>query len=171
MRKLLLILCCICSFAFALAQPPAMELVQRGFEPVTVPFPATPAEKLIDLTRNWAFEFNRREGGFDVTNVTPNTITITANKENAFFYRERGQAFDHEIRYEMQLSFNSGSYTLNFVVTEIYHNNKRIDYTIPDYFTREGRLKEGYEELERSLEASVNNIVKSHYNYLNNFRE
>lgn len=170
MSKLLLTFSCIFFFGLSMAQPPAMELKQNGFDAVTVSFPSTPAEKLIELTQNWAFEFNRKESGFDVTNVTTNTITVTANKKNAFFYRERGEAFDHDIRYEMQLAFNNNNYTLNFVVTEIYFNGKRIEYTIPDYFTANGRLKEGYEEIERSLEATVNNIVKSHYNYIMNFR-
>lgn len=157
--------------AFATAQPPRMELTPAGFAPITVDIPQTMPEKLVDLTNNWAYEYNLRQGGYDATNVTENTITITSNRENAFFYRERGEAFDHEIRYEMHFTFNDGgSYTLNFVIIEIYSRDKLIDYNIPDYFTSEGRLKEGYEELEPSLETTVNNIVRSHYNYIINFR-
>jgi len=170
MSKTLLIVLFILPFACIYAQPPAMELQQNGFEPVVISFPPTPAEKMIEQTQRWAFEFNRREQGFDASNISSNTITITAYKKNGFFYRDRGEAFDHDIRYEMRLTFNDGSYTLNFVIKEIYHNGKRIDYTIPDYFTSSGTLKEGYQELERSLEATVNTIVKSHYNYLLNFR-
>jgi len=170
MRKLLLTLAASLSIAYAAAQPPRMELQQSGFAPVEVPIPAIPAERLLELTQTWANEFNRREDGFDVTNVTANTITITANKDNAFFYRDRGQAFDHKIRYELQLTFNAGSYTARFVINEIYKDDKRIEYNIPDYYNSAGRLKEGYEEIERSLEATVNNIVMSHYNFLVNFR-
>jgi hypothetical protein len=146
------------------------KLQPNGFAPVTVPFPPTPAERLIEMTQSWANEFNRREEGFDATNITANTITITANKENAFFYRNRGEAFDHEIRYEMQLTFNEDSYNLNFVIIEIYSRDRLLESDISDFFTSEGRLKEGYDELERSLETTVNNIVRSHYNYMNNFR-
>jgi hypothetical protein len=153
MRLMHSILFCFAAMT-ALAQPPAMELQPNGFEPVTIPFPATPAERLIELTQTWADSFNRREEGFDATNITPNTITITANKENAFFYRERGEAFDHEIRYEMRLTFNEDSYTLNFVITEIYMRDRLLESDIPDFFNSEGRLKEGYEEIERSLETT-----------------
>jgi hypothetical protein len=158
------------SFLFFLtlaqAQPPRLELTPGGFEPVSIPFPATPTEKLIELTQNWAAEFNRREDGFDVTNVTANSITITANKDNAFYYRERGEAFDFKIRYAIEIIFTDSGYNLRFSVPEIYADDKRIDYTLPDYFTSDGRLKEGYDELERSLEATVNNIVTAHYNYI-----
>lgn len=170
MKKLLLILAATFSFGMLRAQPPRLELRPGGFDAIDVPLPDVNAEKMLELTQNWAAEFNRREDGFDVTNLTANTITITANKENAFYYRDRGQAFDHEIRYEMQITFDNNSYAVNFVVNEIYQNNKRIEYTLPDYFTRNGRLKEGYEEIEKSLEATANNIVQSHYNFLVNFR-
>lgn len=153
-------------FTLAQAQPPRLELSPGGFEPVSIPFPATATEKLIELTQNWAAEFNRREDGFDATNITANSITITANKDNAFYYRERGEAFDFKIRYTMDVTFTDAGYNLKFSVPEIYADDKRIDYTLPDYFTSEGRLKEGYEELERSLEATVNNILTAHYNYL-----
>jgi len=158
------LLCCALSFA----QPPRLELTPGGFDVVAVALPAAPAEKLIDLTKVWAFEFNRKEDGFDITNVTANSITISAFKDNAFFYRERGQAFDHKIRYTMEITFNDAGYTVDFKIPEIYSDDRLIEYTIPDYFTREGKLKEGYGAIERSLEASVNNIVKSHYNFLAN---
>lgn len=165
MKLLFASLCLFLSIAAA-AQPPRLELTPRGFEPVDIAFPATPNEKLLELTQSWAFEYNRREDGFDTSNITTNTITITANKDNAFYYRERGEAFDFKIRYTMDITFNNGSYTLKFSVPEIYADNKRINYTLPDYFTSEGRLKEGYGEIERSIEATVNNIVTAHYNYL-----
>lgn len=169
MRSALCMLAFICT-AFAVAQPPRMELTPAGFAPITVNFPDTLPEKLVDLTNNWAYEYNLRQGGHDATNVTGNTITITANRENAFYYRERGEAFDHEIRYEMHFTFNQGSYTLKFTVVDIYSRDKLLEYNIPNYFTSEGRLKEGYEELEPSLETTVNNIVRSHYNYMINYR-
>lgn len=153
-------------FILAQAQPPRLELAPGGFEAISIPFPATPTEKFIELTQSWAAEFNRREDGFDATNITVNSITITANKDNAFYYRERGEAFDFKIRYAMEITFTDAGYNLKFSVPEIYSDEKRIDYTLPDYFTADGRLKEGYDELERSLEATVNNIVTAHYNYI-----
>lgn len=169
MSRILSLLAFFCTIA-VVAQPPRMELLPTGFAPITVNLPATMPEKLIELTQRWAYEYNLREEGFDATNITANTITITANKDNAFFYRERGEAFDHEIRYEMNFTFNDGNYTLAFVITDIFSRDKRLEYNIPNYYTSAGRLKSGYEELEPSLETTVNNIVRSHYNFIINFR-
>lgn len=160
-------------FAAALlnAQPPKVELQPYGFDPVEIQIPATSNEKLLELSQNWAIEYNRTRNGHDITNVTDNSMTITAFKQNAFYYRNRGDAFDHRIKYEMDISFNRDRYTLTFKVTEIYLNNdKLIEYKIPDYYTSDGKLKDGYDGLENSLEVTVNDIIRSHYNFIVNFR-
>ncbi|OYQ34076.1 hypothetical protein CHU92_12125 [Flavobacterium cyanobacteriorum] len=153
----------------ASAQPQRAELTRSGFAPVTVSIPATPNEKLAELTRNWAMETYQR-GGYDITGVTGNLLTVSAREDGAFFYRNKGEGFDHDIRYNMELSFAENSYTATFTISEIYANDVRIEYNIPDYFTSAGTLKEDYEEVEPSLENTVNRIIRSHYNFIINFR-
>lgn len=154
-----------------LAQP-SLELGPSGFAQITVSIPATPNDKLIELTGSWAQEYNRGNSrGYDITDVTDTTITITSYKKNAFYYRDRGESFNHSIGYTTKLNFKEGNYTVAFSVNDIYvDNDKLLDYKIPDYFTAEGRLKDGYTGLDTSLEKNVNEIVLSHYNFLLNFR-
>lgn len=159
------------------AQPPRLELEPRGFAPVEVQIPLTANEKLIEVTKAWAGEYNNRRsvgnrrGGHDITDVTANALTVHAYKRNAFFYRERGQAFNHSIDYSLKFNFYETYYTVEFTVDNIYiDNDKLIESGITDYFNSEGKLKEGYDELETSLEANVNEIVLSHYNFLISFR-
>jgi len=161
----------------ASAQPPRLELEPRGFAPVDVQIPATSNEKLIEVTKAWANEYNNRRStgnrrrGYDVTDETTNALTIHAYKRNAFFYRERGMAFNHSIDYSLRLNFYETYYTIQFTVESIYiDNDKLIESDIQDYFTSDGKLKEGYDELETSLEDNVNEIVESHYNFVINFR-
>lgn len=175
MSKFCLTLLLFCTIGHA--QPPRLELEPRGFAPVEVQIPLTANEKLIEVTKAWAGEYNNRRsignrrGGHDITNVTANALTVHAYKRNAFFYRERGQAFNHSIDYSLNLTFYETYYTVEFTVDNIYiDNDKRIESGITDYFNSEGKLKEGYDELEASLEANVNEIVLSHYNFLINFR-
>ncbi|WP_294822514.1 hypothetical protein [uncultured Flavobacterium sp.] len=157
--------------AAALAQPPKMELKPNGFDPIEVSIPATPNEKLIEITKAWAQEFNRREEGADITEVTLSSLTVSANKRNGFFYRNRGEAHEHKIRYSMKIAFYENRYTLAFTVNDIYADgDKLIDYKLPDYFTSAGKLKEGYTDLKPSLERTVNDIAASHYNFIINFR-
>ena len=157
--------------AIAFGQP-SLQLEPSGFALVTVSIPTTLNEKLIDLTRAWAQEYNRRnKQGYDVLDVTDNTLTISSYKKNACYYRDRGESFNLSVNYTMQFTFSENSYTLAFTVTDIFaDNDKLLEYKIPDYFTPEGRLKEGYDELDNSLEKNVNDIARSHYNFLVNFR-
>lgn len=154
-----------------LAQP-SLELEPSGFAPATVSIPTTPNDKLIELTKSWAQEYNKNnKRGYDITDVTDNSVTITSYKKNAFYYRNKGESFNHSIGYTMKLNFGEGTYTVTFSVDDIYFDNdKLLEYKIPDYFTDVGKLKEGYTGLDTSLEKNVNEIVLSHYNFLLNFR-
>jgi hypothetical protein len=167
MKKLFTLLCFL-AYAFANAQPPAMELQPYGFDPIVVTIPSTGNEKLIELSKEWAAKYN--DEGADVTPVAGNSVVITALKRNAFYYRNNGVPYDHMIQYTLKIVFSQNSYTLVFSVDDIYHDDVLLKYKIPDYFTSEGDLKEGYEEIKPSLESTVNNLVKSHYNFLMNFR-
>lgn len=152
-----------------IAAQPQMEMQPYGFDPIKIDAPPMNSEKFIELTQNWAMEYNRREGRYDITGVSSNTVTVSAYKNRAFYYRNLGEAFEHKIRYSIDLTFNGSTYTLNFKVIDIYSNDKLLEYKIPDYFKSDGKLKDGYAEIEQSLESTVNEIVRSHYNFLANF--
>jgi hypothetical protein len=169
MKKMYLF--CFLMSSLAWCQP-QMELTPQGFEPVEVSIPATTSLKLIDVSKAWAQDYNRRENNtYDITNVTDNSVTISAFKRNAFFYRDRGDTFEQKIRYTIKLTFYNNRYELAFTVNDIYTDgNVLVKYKIPDYFTSEGKLKDGYDGLTGSLEKTVNEIVTSHYNFILNYR-
>lgn len=161
----LLITSCLCA-------QPSLELTPTGFEPVEVSIPALPNEKLIELTKSWASEVNRKlKSKYDITDVTENSLTITGYKKNAFLIRNKGETFEYAIGYSMKVSFSQNSYTLRFIVNDIYTNQDRlVQYKIPDYFNSQGELKEGYDQLKPTLEKTVNDLAVSHYNFIMNFR-
>lgn len=155
---------------FVMAQPPDMELKPNGFDPVTISIPEIRPERLIEASKIWAAEFNRRQKSYDITEVTSNSLTITAFKKNAFFYRNLGERFQYTIRYNIKLAFSATSYTFQFTVLDIYaDDDKLVSYKIPDYFLSSGKLKEGYTDLKPSLEKTVTAMVTSHYNYIINY--
>lgn len=153
----------------SLAQPPQMELSPSGFPKLDVSIPATKNEKLIELSKNWALETYKR-GGYDVTDVTENSMTISAIEKRAFFYRNKGEGYDHDINFEMRLTFYGNRYSVQLFVKQIFADGVKIEYTIPDYFTSDGNLKEGYADVKPSLEATANTILKSHYNFITKSR-
>ena len=159
----------------ASAQPPKIELSEGGFEPIDVTIPASKPEKLVSITKTWALERERRridqDKGYDFTNVTDNTITVTGFKKNAFYYTNLGVQYEHRIQYSMKFTFYENRYTLLFTVNQIYTDNDTpVQSSLSDYFKSDGTRKEGYTNLNISLESTVNAIVKSHYEALINFR-
>lgn len=168
----LLFLLCLFAIIPANAQPPVLELTSHGFEPVTATIPATPNDKLIEISRAWAAEANRRQKrGYDITEVTDSSMTISAFRKNAFFFRNNGEMFEYTIRYSMILNFSTSNYTLKFIVSDIYTSDDvLVKYKLPDYFASNGNLKEGYDDLKPSLERTVNELVTSYHDFIVNFR-
>lgn len=162
-------ICILLITCFLNAQPPQLKLTSGGFEPVKVSIPQTPNDKLVELTKQWAAEANRNYD-VDITDVTANSMTVSSFRNKGFYYRSKGETYRHKIRYEMRFSFSGDFYTVTFSVPEIYNDDILLKYTLPDYFDSKGNIKEGYTDLQPSIENTANTIVNSHYNFIVNFR-
>ena len=137
-----------------------LEMMPRGFAPITLSAPNKPLEKLIESATAWAPYYNKK--GYDVYDVSANSITIDAWKDNAYFYRNLGERYDYNIKYSLKVVFNSDkTYTLTFAVKDIYAKEVLVKTTVADFFTPEGKLKEDFLDVKPSLENTANKIVKS----------
>lgn len=163
----------LCFFIFSAvnAQPPALELTPQGFDAIEVNIPTTPNDKLIELSRAWAANLSRNNKSYDVSNVTGNSMVITAYRKNAFFIRNKGESFNYAITYSMKLSFHENYYTMHFIIDDIYtEQDVLVKNKIPDYFTSDGDIKDDYKDMEPSLERTVNDLTLSYHNFIVNYR-
>jgi len=157
MKKLLTIFCCFyCCFAFSQEK---IALSPNGFPTVTVAKPNIPLENLIEASKSWASSYNKN--GADVYEVTTNSLKIDALRKGAFAYYSLGERYNFDIKYTLAVEFGDANYTLKLTVKEIYTDDKLIKSTLADYFTSEGKLKEGFEEIKPSLEITVNKLISS----------
>ena len=169
MKKLLLLL--FVTASTAMAQTPTLQLTPRGFEPVTYTLPRIAGGKFTDLSKAWVTEQKRKHEQFDLSNVGSNTLTISGLEKNAFFYRNRGETFQHKAKLVMKVDFTATGYTLTLTVPEIYaESDTPTQYTLPDYFDSSGNIKEGYDGLKTSIEATVNDIALNYYNFIINYK-
>lgn len=145
------------------------ELLPNGtFPPVQENIKPMTDEKFLDGTNLWIGEFSR--GEYDITEVTENSLTIDAFRDNAFIYTNRGESFPHKVKYQLKISKSGNTYTANFRVTEIHTKKVILESTMADYFTSEGKLKEGFEEVKPTMDRTVNIILGSFYRYISNYR-
>lgn len=154
MKKLLPIFLLVASAAFA-----QFELTPNGFDIVEIERPRKTNEKLIEATKNWAYQYNKH--GHDAYNVTGNSIDIDAFKDNAFFYHNLGELFTHRIKYTMRFTFTDEVCRVQFIVKEIYNKKTLLKMTPADFFTPDGALKEDMDEAKASLEKTANNALIS----------
>jgi len=162
MKKLLTIFFCFYCF-LAFSQEP-IELMPNGFPIVTIVKPNIPLENLIEASRSWALFYNKN--GADVYEVTSNTLKIDALRKGAFAYYSLGERFTFDVKYTLAVEFGEANYTLKLTVKEIYTDDKLIESTLPDYFTPDGKLKEGFEEIKPSIENTVNKLIASFATYI-----
>jgi len=141
-----------------------LELQPQGFPSVTINRPAVPEDKLIETIRNWVATYNEKnQYGYDISEVSSTGMTIDAHKQNAFYYRNRGELYQHRIRYTMRLDFGE-TIKVQFSVKEIYAQKRLTTLDVADFFLPDGRLKDDYRDAKPSLEKTANSI-------LNNFSE
>ena len=149
----------------ALSAQNTLEMMPRGFAPISMSAPNKPLEKLIESATAWAPYYNKK--GYDIYDVSANSITIDAWKDNAYFYRNLGERYDYNIKYSLKVVFNSDrTYTLTFAVKDIYAKEVLVKTTVADFFTPEGKLKEDFLDVKPSLENTANKIVKSFAEFL-----
>lgn len=162
MKKLLTIFYAFyCCSAFA--QEP-LELTASGFPTLTIAKPNIPLENLIEASKSWALSYNKN--GADVYEVTLNSLKIDALRKSAFAYYSLGERYNFDVRYTLAVEFRDANYTLKLIVKEIYTDDKPIKSTIADYFTPEGKIKEGFEEIKPSLEITVNKLISSFVTFM-----
>ncbi len=138
--KILVAAACLISL-FVNAQPQPAQIVRGTISPFSTSMPSMLPERFIDITKAWAYAYTRPESGYDATNVSDNSITISAMKRNAFRYQNTGDVVENKIRYSLIISFTSNSYTVKFVVNEIYGDNDvLLKYKLPDYYKSDGSL-------------------------------
>ena len=170
MKKLFALLLLI-ALAPARAQTPSLELTARGFEPVSYSTPRIDGKKFTELSKAWVTELKRMDEKFDLSNVGSNTLTISGLEKNAFFYRSRGETFQHTAKLVMKIDFTATGYTLTLTVPETYaEGDTPVKYKLPDYFDSNGKIKEGYDGLKKSIEATVNGMAINYYEFIINNR-
>lgn len=162
MKKLLTIYCVFyCCLMFS---QESVELTSNGYPALTIVKPAIPLENLVEASRSWALSYNKN--GADVYEVTSSSLKIDALRQNAFFYYSLGDRYSFDIKYTLAVEFGDINYTLKFTVKEIYTDGKLLKSNLGNYFTPEGKLKQGFEEIKPSLDITVNRLLSSFVTYL-----
>ncbi len=153
-------------FTVASLAQPKLELNPNGFQTIELNTPNRSTENLIQMSRAWAPFYNKK--GYDVSDVTQNSLTISARKNNAYYFLNQGETYFFDIHYILKVNFKpNNTYTLSFIVNEIYDNQQLLKTTVASFFSPDGKLKEDFEKVKPSLEKTANDIAKSFINYVN----
>lgn len=159
-----LVLFCLLLGVGTLSAQPATELSASGFAPVTFSVPARDMLDRVDAISRWAARENRK--GHDIVRESDQTLRVEARRDNAFFYRDRGEEHAFRVRYVMKIQFSDTSCTVRFSVSEIYDKDQLLQTQLSGYFRADGRIKEDFEEVKPSMERTANALLRSLYDVL-----
>lgn len=150
----------------ATAQAP-LTLTPQGFEPVEIQRPDRPLDRIQEHIRAWLADYNKyNEWGYDVYGASAESVHIDAYKDNAFYYQNKGETFQHRIKYTIVLEIREHTISYRFSVKEIYADKKLLNLTVAKLFNSEGQLKSDYREAKPSLEKTANDILSSFASYM-----
>ncbi|RYG52297.1 MAG: hypothetical protein EOO01_06825 [Chitinophagaceae bacterium] len=145
----------------------AMQLTSTGFAAVEIPRPPKPDDRVQEQIKAWLAEFNRRnEFGYDVYDVTASSLKIDSYKDNAFYYQNKGETFQHRVKYTIALDIRENVIVYKFSVREIYAGKVLTELTVAKFFTSDGKLKSDYLEVKPSLEKTANDMLRSFADYM-----
>lgn len=155
--------------AVCFAQPTVT--INNGTIPdIEARLPNVDAKKFTDLTKAWITEVQRSGETLEVSNISSGSLTISGYKRNTFYYRERGETHWQDAKVVMQVSYSNTAMTIKITLPELYtKEGNLLKYTLPDYYAN-GKLKDGYDGLETSLQENLNKIVRSYYNFIINYQ-
>lgn len=140
------------------------ELTPRGFDPVVIDRPAASSEKLLERAREWAANYHRRD--YDIYDISEDGLKVDAIRNNAFYYRSRGETYFYNIRYTVDFSCNDQTCTVGFVVKEIFVKQTVSKKRLADFFTPEGKLRSEFLEVKPSLEETARGVLNSFINFI-----
>lgn len=164
MKKLLLLLALI---PMMISAQNKMELTPQGFQSFDIPRPDVPLDKLENRIRAWVMAYNEKnEFGYDIYEVSEAGLKIDAYKMNAFYYRNRGETFQHRIKYSLKIDYLDRNLRVKFSVLEVYMGKNRVDLDPLKFFDTDGKLKSDYLDAKPSLEKTAQKITDSFSAYM-----
>ena len=143
-----------------------IELTPQGFMTVESKSPNKPLDQLIRDSKSWAPFYNKK--GYDISEVTENSLTIDAKVENAYHMYNVGVKYNYDITYKLKIAFDTSTntYSLKISVKDIFTENIAVKTTTADFFTADGKVKDDYRDAKPLLEKTINKIVKSYINFM-----
>lgn len=144
-----------------------LELTPNGFGSISIEKPNFPNDRIQEQIKYWIADFNRNnQKPYEIFQVSSTTIKSDAYRDNAFFYRNKGETFQHRIKYQITFDIEDSVIIYQFKIIGIYDSDKPLELTIEKLYNSEGKLKSDYEEVKPSLERTANLILNSFINYL-----
>src|SRR5690606_16796117 len=134
-----------------------LSLSPSGYGSVTVPKPMKTTEKIIETAKSWVANYNQTiDHPYEVYDITSDGFKIDGHKPNAFYYRNRGEAFYHRVKYTLDVQLSETTYSIRVSIPEIYTSDVLTELRIADFFAPDGRVKDDYIDAKPSLDKSVN---------------
>ncbi len=144
-------------------------LTKDGVEPIVVQFDSMSAPVLYAKAYKWVQKSYKNPEKVLKTNLQGEEIRVEAYKEGAFFYKQFGKPYYFDIEYSFTIQLKDKKIRLIYTPSQIWTSlSSRALFSYSSFFKKTGELKDVYRDAKPSMEQTMNDLVKSLCDYLNN---
>jgi len=145
---------------------PKFELTMNGVEPIVVQFDGMSAPILYQKTLVWVQKTYKNPEKVLAANIPNQEVRINGFSESAFLYKTMGMTNYYDLDYTYTVQFKDEKLRLEFTPGQAWSNGS--PYVSYEYFFKKtGELKNVYKDSKPSYEETMNNLVNSLCDYLN----
>jgi len=166
MRKVILInLLLIATITVDGQVTPNFDLTKNGVSPIILNIDSLDAKSIYLRAMNWIQETYKDPQKVLKANIQNEKVRVETYKSNAWYYMSLGRRYDYDMDYTFEIEFKDGKVRLTYTPGQFWVQGKR-GLTYESFYKSSGELRQAYKEGEISLEASMNELKDSLYNYL-----
>ena len=158
----------ICLTASSHAQEiPQLKLTPTGVAPIIVQADSLKANQLYAKALNWVQDTYKNPDKVLKSKIENESIRIDGYAQDAWFYKTFVGTMFYNIDYTIEISFKDGKYKFEYRIGQFYANGGQkalFDYST--FYKKDGTIRSVYSDAPASLEASMNALSQSFYNYV-----
>ena len=143
------------------------KLTREGVAPIVQEIEGKTAADLYNSAINWVQSTYKNPDKVLKAKIENESIRIDGYKSSAWYYTSIGIKNYYNMQYSINVSFKEGKYRMEYTIGDFTTNTgQKLTYSYPTFFKKDGTIRGTYDEAVPSLEASMNELANSLFNYL-----
>jgi len=146
----------------------SLKLSPDGFNSVIISSEELSASELYKKTIDWVGTTFKNPDLVIKSKIEDEKIRIDGHMSNAWYYSSMGNKIYYGLDYTLTISFKDGRYKVELAINRFTDKGATAMHKLSHFYKEDGTIRKMYLDSPSSLENSVNALISSLHNYINN---